>query len=218
MKGKDFAQRLTDFSIMLRDAGACEQATAWQAMVPVFESSPNRNVSAICSVLSGVKPPEHGNGLRLQAMIGLIPALKRFLRGVNVKQPLLDDVETIGKTLGAFRETSAAAFADAAVQHFRDLSAPTTREPPRQALDGILQSYLQRLEEALGDESRFLQIFNTLKSDADVKSAEVKKLARAFAKETAKSKTAALDLIWGRHAALTGSRARQQANTGRTAA
>jgi hypothetical protein len=70
----------------------------------------------------------------------------------------------------------------------------------------------------LGDASRFEEVFNELKSDKAIKVSEAKKLAREFAKETAKSRTVALELIWQRHAALMSSHARQQANKGRTAA
>ena len=217
MKGKDFARLLADFSDVLRDACAHEQAAGWRALVRVFEATPSLSVSAICSELSGVQAPEHTRGLRLQQMLSLLPALKRFLVRTSAKKAAVEDLATVEAALAPFSRTPAETLADAAIAHL--LEQPATQVHARAAArDDLLQNYLERLEAALNDETRFELVFNELKNDASISPAEAKKLSRAFAKETAKSKAAALDLIWGRHAALMGSRARQQANTGRTAA
>ena len=213
MKGKDFAQLLTEFSDVLND----ERAAAFRAFSPVFEAAPNRNVVAICGVLSGIQPPEHGNGLRLQEMIGLLSALKRLLGRGAAKKAVIDDLETVATTLAPFGQFPTATFADAAIERLHEETA-TSRRPSSAVRDDVVQNYLRRLEDALGDESRFAEAFQALKNDKLVTATEAKKLSKAFAKETAKSKSAAFDLIWARHAALMGSRARQLANTGRTAA
>ena len=117
-------------------------------------------------------------------------------------------------------------FAGARDVHFldiRDTAAQVKRafKPlPHYEIDESLLGFEENgsLEEALGDELRFAEAFQALKNDKLVTHAEAKRLSKAFAKEAAKSKSVAFDLIWARHAALVGSRARQQANTGRTAA
>lgn len=213
MKGKDFAQLLTDFADVL-DA---ERAVAWRAIPPIFKAAPTSNVVAICSVLSGIQPPEHGNGSRLQEMIGLISALKRLLRSASAKKAVIDDLQAVETALAPFGQTPTSAFADAAIERLREHVAAGER-PTGAIRDDLVQSYLGRLEDTLKDASRFAAVFDELKNDEEIKVPEAKKLSREFAKETAKSRNAALDLIWGRHAALMGSRARKQANKGRTAA
>ena len=211
MKGKDFAQLLTDFADVLSD----ERAAEWRAIPPIFEAAPTSSVAAICSVLSGVQPPQHGNGSRLQEMVGLISALKRLLGKASAKKAVIDDLRAVETALTPFSQAPTAGFADAAIQRLRERVA----ERPAGAIrDDLVQGYLHRLEDALSDASRFPEVFNELKNDTAIKIAEAKKLSHAFAKETAKSRNAALDLIWARHAALLGSRARKRANTGRTAA
>jgi hypothetical protein len=97
-------------------------------------------------------------------------------------------------------------FADAAVARLSWTSAD------------LVAHYLRRLEKSLGDESAFLEVFNSLKKDTAIKAAEAKQLARAFAKASAKSKDDALDRIWSRHASLIGVGARARATGGRTSA
>jgi hypothetical protein len=70
----------------------------------------------------------------------------------------------------------------------------------------------------LNDEAQFGESFRELKAYAPIKPQDARKLAKIFAKETAKSKEQAFKLIWVRHAALMESRARQNANKGRMAA
>jgi hypothetical protein len=66
MKGKEFGEFLSDLSDVLRDANATEAAAALRDFVVVFRSAPNSDVSLICSVLSGIRPPEHTEGLRVR--------------------------------------------------------------------------------------------------------------------------------------------------------
>jgi hypothetical protein len=211
MKGKDLAQLLTDFADVLSD----ERAREWRAIPQIFAAAPADSVVAICSVIRGVQAPEHRNGSRLQEMVGLISALKRLLGKASAKKAVIDDLQAVETALTPFSEAPTAGFADAAIQRLRERVA---ERPAGEARDDLVQSYLHRLEEALRDASRFAEVFDDLKNDKAVKVAEAKKLSREFAKETAKSRNAALDLIWARHAALMGSRARKQANKGRTAA
>src|SRR3977135_743841 len=116
MKGKDFAQLLTDFTDVL----SAEQAVAWRAIQPIFEAAPTSNVVAICSVLSGVQPPEHGNGSRLQQMIGLISALKRLLGKASAKKAVIDDLQAVETALAPFSQAPTSGFADAAIQRLRE--------------------------------------------------------------------------------------------------
>ena len=147
-------------------------------------------------------------------MISLISALKRLLGRTSAKKAV-DDLQSIETALTPFGEASTAAFADAAIRRLRERVDQRTSGVTR---GDAVKAYLHRLEEALRDASRFPEVFDELKNDKAVKASEAKKLAREFAKENAKSRSDALDLIWARHAALMGSRARKQASKGRTAA
>jgi hypothetical protein len=213
LKGEEFAQLLSDFSEVLGD----KRAAPCRAFLPIFGAAPTSTVVKICGVLSGVQAPGHGRGPRLHEMIGLLSALKRLLNRASAKKQVLDDLEAVSTTLRPFEQVATEAFADAAVERLREQRSPGGSRGSA-VRDDLVQSYLQRLEEALSDETRFTVVFDELKKDASIKASEAKRLSKAFAKETAKSRGTALDLIWARHAALMGARARQQANKGRTAA
>jgi hypothetical protein len=213
LKGSEFAQLLIEFSEVLSD----KRAASCRALLPIFEAAPTRNVVKICNVLSGVQAPGHGHEPRLQEMIGLLSALKRLLVRGGAKKQVLDDLDAVSKVLEPFDHVPTETFTSAAIERLSEQAAPG-RSRVSAIRDDLVQSYLQRLEQALNDEIHFPVVFDELKNDTSVKVGEAKRLSKAFAKETAKSRSAALDLIWARHAALMGSRARQQANKGRTAA
>src|SRR5262249_4754593 len=147
-------------------------------------------------------------------MVSLIAAFKSLLRKAAAKKAVIDDLQAVETVLKPFSEAATKGFAKAAIQRLREQAAP----PAGVVQDDLVQRYLRRLEETLRDAARFKVVFDELKNDSAIKVAEAKKLSREFAKETAKSKNAALELIWARHAALLGSRARKQASKGRTAA
>jgi hypothetical protein len=113
--------------------------------------------------------------------------------------------------------------ADAAIKALREQAATTKAPEPRQTStpheDDLIKYYLVRLEGTLGgDDDKFKDLLDELKADARIKRAEALALAKEFTKETAKSREKALKLILRRHTAVLGSRARQKANKGRTAA
>jgi hypothetical protein len=81
-----------------------------------------------------------------------------------------------------------------------------------------IRNYVQRLEEALGDEDGFDQEYKRLTADARMKVADAKKIAKAFAGKSGGSKAEAFNLIAGRQSSLIGARAKANATAGRSAA
>jgi hypothetical protein len=146
MKGKDFAQLLTDFGTLLDD----DRAVAWRAIPSIFEQAPTRSVVTICSVLSGLQLPEHGSGSRLQEMLGLISALKSFLGKVAAKKAVINDLKALEAALAPFGQVPTSDFADAAIQRLREQVTAGSRSS-EVGRDDLVRTYLHRLEEALGD-------------------------------------------------------------------
>ena len=214
MKGKEFGELLGHLADFLRGLKAHEPASVLDAIASVFASASSRSVSEICNVLRGVRPVEDGNDSRLREMLRLLPLLRRFLLAAKSSKATLDDLDKLASALDAHKQSSATVVAHVTVNQLRKLD--TVGKPsPR---DDVVASYATRLEDALSDELRFAEVFRELKIDSAISPMDARKLAKIFAKEPAKSKEQALKLIWGRHSALMGSRARQKANKGRTAA
>lgn len=81
----------------------------------------------------------------------------------------------------------------------------------------IVSAYVRRLEEALGDERGFHEVFTKLQNDASVRLGELKAIAKQFAFAGVKSRPAALKKIHSRQDALMTSRAKSAATAGRIA-
>jgi hypothetical protein len=208
MKGKEFANLLNELSMLVRSVEAQEIADGLSTLARVFSSAPRREVSDVCSVLSGVEPPEHNNGLRTREMLSIFPALRRLLKKAKADRGTVEDMETLESALRAQERASPEAVTDEAIKKLRQ-QTESERQP-----DKYVDQYVTRLEAALGDQDNFKAVFEELRADAAIKRNE----AIALAKETARSRDHALKLIMARHTALLGSRARQKATKGRTAA
>jgi hypothetical protein len=222
MKGKEFADLLNELSAFLRCVDAREVAVELSMLARVFSLAPRREVGDLCSVLSGVEPPEHNNGLRTQEMLSLFPALRRLLKRAKADKGTLQDLDTFENALRAQKRASPKEVADAAIKKLREQAEGAKEEPTRPPLpaqsDDLVDQYAMRLEASMRDGDKFNTVFEELKADTAIKRPEAIALAKRFAKETAKSRDHALKLIMTRHTALLGSRARQKATKGRTAA
>ena len=222
MKGKEFANLLGELSELLRSVKAREAADGLNAYGRVFSSVPSREVGDVCSVLSGVKPPEHNNGPRTREMLSLFPALRRLLKRTKADKGTVEDLHRFEGALRTQEQASPEYVTDAAIKKLREQTASATSQtarPPARGQSGdAVDQYATRLEAALSDGDKFKAVFEELKADAAIKRQEAIVLAKRFAKESAKSRDHALKLIMSRHTALLGSRARQKANKGRTAA
>jgi hypothetical protein len=86
--------------------------------------------------------------------------------------------------------------------------------------DTIVVTYLAKLEAALGDDARFVPIFEALKADPQVQQIEAVAIASQFVARTPEStaKSKALEKVWRRHSALATFKLKQRAMAGRSAA
>lgn len=221
MKGKEFADLLSELSALLRSAEARLAADGLSTLARMFSSAPKREVGEICSVLSGVESPEHNDGLRTQEMLSLFLALRRLLKKAKADKATVEDLDTFENALRAQQRASLEDVADATIKRLHEQAAATQGKPARQQSsegNDRLDQYATRLEAALSDAEKFRTAFEELKADASIKRTEAIALAKRFAKGTAKSRDHALKLILARHTALLDSRARQKVNKGRTAA
>jgi hypothetical protein len=71
MKASNFGQVLTAFADLLAEADAVEQASAWRAIVLVFQAKPSKSVNDVCSALADVAGQSlRGETIALFAVIG----------------------------------------------------------------------------------------------------------------------------------------------------
>jgi hypothetical protein len=221
MKAKDFHAFLLAVANMLEEATLQQDAAVWRALLPVFEVKPSISVSDISGIIRAFEPGETDEIARLESVIKAGPSLDSILASAGLKidqkkRTLRDDLRDFLAALMPFKSASPHELVEAV----RKKLAPSTRSTLRhqtQPRPDILQTYLPRLEQALGDNAQFTEVYNTLKADKLVRAPDAKKLSKAFAKETAQTKDQAFDLIWAHHSSLLQSRAKAAATAGRTA-
>ena len=91
----------------------------------------------------------------------------------------------------------------------RSASAPNSQ---------LVNKYLKKLEESLGDDVGFPLTFDQLKSDKSARAPEIAAITKRFIGTAVKTKAANLKKIWSRHHALMTSRAQSASRDGRSAA
>jgi hypothetical protein len=84
----------------------------------------------------------------------------------------------------------------------------------------VVAQYLAKLEAALGDDRKFLPVFEALKLDPQVQQGEAVELASKFVAKTADStaRAKALERVLKRHAAIASFQLKKRAMAGRSAA
>lgn len=216
MKAKDFGHFLAGISSLSEFYGVEESVQAWRSLATFFDAHPTATVSNICKLLDSAMPAVH-SGTRADKVAKEVSAIRSTL-GPFIKKSLNDDLNLLARSLEAHRANSLNALL--AATNDKAQSTRNSRGGPLASVttDELVEKYLKMLEAAFGDETVFVEVFTRLKSDKAIKAPAAKKLAKAFAKESATSKEAALVLIWTRHAALMESREKSANTGGRTAA
>jgi hypothetical protein len=119
-------------------------------------------------------------------------------------------------------------FAAAVIEQMNHAAEPKAKKKtatPRQTVQEpavppaeLVKKYLSALQEALGNDARFAEVYERLKKDKNMKAPQVKQLSKEFANTAGSTKDDALFRIQARHQKLMGTEARAKATGGRTAA
>jgi hypothetical protein len=211
MKAKDFGLFLEAFADVV---GA--QASP-KELLPIFAANPVMDVKAICKLTETLNPGGMTPGGNLQSLLTSLKAMRRCL-GDNVKKALADDLVLFTTTLDRFKHVKVAEFAAAVIEQMNGAAAPKAKKEPAAPSAELVKKYLSALEEALGNDARFTEVYERLKKDKNMKAPQVKQLSKEFTNTAGNSKDDALFRIQARHQNLMGTEARAKATGGRTAA
>ena len=215
MKGKDFADVLNCYANLFRDIGAVRDGAAIQSLATYLHTTGNSAVATTCRGLAKLKPsPSYGRG-----EIGRFLTIAEKLRPCLVataKKAVIDDLNRLIATLEPFANLSISYLIQAAQE--QKAKAPQKKKSASPALsDEGIAAYVEKLTEALTDADAFIEVYDTLKKDSAVKADTAKKISKAFARRSGKTKTEALKLIWDRHASVLSAKGRADAIGERTA-
>ena len=217
MKCKDFrSQLLLPAADFLSAGGAVESAQSLRDLATVFEVLPPKSVADVSKRLNGLQfqggASGHGS---LGGLIDVLTPLGALMVSMG-KQPAAKDIDLVCELLSRHRGAPIEAFALAAIDALT--SAPATKKATKKPLrEDLVARYHRHLEQALGDDPGFAEVYDRLTTDPDMGSAEITLLAQRFSLAKARSRDAALKKILARHQALMTSRARSAATAGRIA-
>jgi len=186
---------------LLDKACSAERASNVRRLADLLTARSNSPVTEICKMLQAVKPGS-GKEPSLGDLSGLLTAMADaacvFAKSVDAK-----DLRQFVAVIEEKREHSLDAFVQQATEA---LIKRSSRSVPSGVSEEVLRSYLKRLEEALGDEQGFEEVYQQLQADTRLKAPDLKKLAKSFVGKSGKSKIDALGLIYGRHNSLISAR------------
>ena len=113
-------------------------------------------------------------------------------------------------------------FGKAGLRPLVDEAIKRLSEPPGRSKatlkEDVVQRHLDRLKQALGNNSTFTAAYNELEHDTEVGKLEIAELAKRFTETNVKSRAVALKKIWARHHNLMSFRAKSESRDGRSAA
>jgi hypothetical protein len=200
MKAKALAGSLSAFGIVLRDNGADRAATVVDELVAALERNSNTNVPELSE---SNRSEDMSGGASATDAIPVVKSLAKFLGPIAKKdlnsglRELVDVLERLGSTplcvLGPAKEV-----VSASRSRSRRGAGPVDRT--------LIDSYIRRLETALGDDAAFTALYLELDQDSQVGKAEAVAIADCFMGPVAASTTRpkALQRILFRHRKLMG--------------
>ena len=138
--------------------------------------------------------------LRLQSILPALAAFHEVLLVASAKKKVLDELKALIDLFGEYRQLS--------IDEFCQALCPTIIGEHAVG-DQLVDAYLDRLEEVLGDEQKFPAVYDALTADKRIAQPEAVELASRFLAPIAKStsRPKALRRVLYRHEKLLKSRA-----------
>jgi hypothetical protein len=212
MKARDFRE----FLIAAQEFRADDTGRRLGQLAQVFEVLPDKTVADVVKRLDEVRPsPASFSTVRLGSLREPLLLLHRLVAS-RAKEGLVKDVLLLKDLVERNSSIALDAFVSAAVETLRSPAA-RGKGGTKPVRSDLVETYDRRLEEALGNDTRFQSVFGELVRDSEIGSAEATALARRFAKAATRSKDVAFKKIYARHQALMTSRAKSLATAGRVA-
>lgn len=214
MKANAFAKVLETYADLCQPQNKRDD---WAALADVFALGKTKPVGEFLDQLRPLVASADGQGPGIDALLPDLPLMQATATALG-KKPFSDAIEELkafivqhpGLSARSIKELQEARKTQNAPR--RTNSRRTTSDPT------VLPTYNKRLEEALGDDKGFEEVFLALKADKRITASDLKNLAKMFTGNAARNKADALEAIKARHTNLLDARTKSQANAGQTAA
>lgn len=216
MKCAELARHVKAVGELVRSVGGSDEPA--QILCRLLGIMPQKTVAQIVKVLQGHAGGESATpSVRRAAEFALVTA--KSLKSI-VKTAIATDLALVGgvlsKVSGRTVEDLVGLLSSVGSQGESPRASRATAHAP-DLREHLILRYYRLLEQALGDDAGFAEVYRAVEADQDMRAPEVIALAKRFAFASVKSRVAALKKIQGRHQALMTSRAKTNATGGRLA-
>lgn len=215
MKCRDFSAALRAFADVLDAAGASVARDQIILFAGAFDAHAALKISDLVKNLAVVPRTASTGNPGLGEVARLLSALKGVLHK-TANSAVLTDVSAIEEFLADRASMELGAF----VHMVAGATATTGRRKGKTAgvQDHLVAQYKQQLEAALGDDEKFVAIYDDLRTSTAMGKPEIAALAKQMTGSGARTQDAALKKIWNRHQSLLVFKAKSRATAGRSAA
>lgn len=211
MKSSDFKNLLLNLQGFFAELQLDTYSKGVETLIPLFDQSPNSTVKVLAKRISDVEcnhidKPTNGIDFVIEPLI----AAEKFL-GTWAKPAAKADLKL---TIDALRMAKVQSVASL-IENLKVKAKPKKKQKPLR--EDLIDHFCARLEDALGDDNGFKNVFRDIAEHKSLTATEIKVISKRFALKTPKSKPIALKNIWDRHSNLVTSRAKSAATAGRVA-
>lgn len=209
MKALVLSEWLSNHADILERSCGLEAARGLRRLSDVLAIRPQHSVKDVCKALDKAATSHTGG-----EKVGPTAKLLRLLVDASCGFAKAADAADLKRFAASVEKHCATTLNDLA-SRASDALTPRDNRAVSSALSEVeLSAILRKLEEVLGDERGFDAIYRQVSTDSRIKTPEAKKLAKAFAGKSGRSKVEALGLIYKRHRSLMGAEPKANA-TGR---
>ncbi|MFT5507330.1 MAG: hypothetical protein ACI89J_000394 [Hyphomicrobiaceae bacterium] len=212
MKPSDFSKSLDASAALIADMGNLPASVVVGELARMFARLDAGSVAVIIKKCSSLELSAASTQSTLIASaVDPVLSLARFVT-LNGKKAFAQDLERLAAWLADYGAADVSEFV-----RMTEAALMAKPQPAKPSAAKIVDQYLQRLDETYGFEPGFDEVYDELKSDAEMKVAQLKKLARMFTKASTKSRDEALSAIYGKHSNIVEADRHTAARGGRVA-
>ncbi|GBF27298.1 hypothetical protein MnTg02_02350 [bacterium MnTg02] len=215
MKPQDFGkslQKLADALVAINNRADAQSVAVFAALLDVKSPA---SVAALKKKLDNVDLPSEGGGPTSGELANTLGAFRSFFDQI-AKPAFVKDLDLIISLLSKRPSTPLERLVALGSEA---LATPPTRRSRAQTVrEDVINECLRKLRDTLGDEGRFMTVYNEMSKSKGIYKNEAVAIAKEFAGASAKTKAEAWKKVKALHSQMLNFDAKSKATAGRTAA
>ena len=215
MKPQDFGnslQKLADALVAINNRTDAHRVAVFSAL---FDVKSPASVASLKKKLDNIDFPSEGDGPTAGELAITLEAFRSFFEAIS-KPAFVKDLVLIISLLSKRPSTPLERLV---LLGSEALAAQPTRRSRTQTIrEDVINECLRKLRDTLGDEGRFMTVYNEMSKSKGINKNEAIAIAKEFAGASAKTKAEAWKKVKALHSQMLNFDAKSKATAGRTAA